>query len=474
MQTDPGMYQVTQAYLDTLASHGVDGLDYFSYIVMPATTGEWGAMSYLGQPASQTPKFDALVDYASTVAPGISDVVVTNRTATGATITWTTSMPSTSQIDYVAGAETAYGSASLLDSTLDTVHTVQLTGLTPGTTYNFQVVSTRPTGPSATSAGPAFSTDVVLPVLSAVGPTNVQATSVTIAWTTDKPTTGAISYAAAGEATRVATDPVLSTSHSITLAGLAPGTAYQYTVASTDDANNTTSSGPLSVTTAAGAAVDPLGGAQPAPAGSQATAGTPGVVAAQGRYAFVAGTMAPYNLQVFDLGGAAPALLSTVATNAGVPSAIAVEGEYKRVYSVQNIALFIYDVSNPAAPRLASRTNIGVKNTGIVSRGQIRLHLLLFDRPSMLDVYDVSNPAKPALVGSAPLGQASEDFAVEGRYAYLAGGAQGLQVVDVSNPASVPPSSARRPTRESTRRPSPPKGVTPSWPSRIAAAGSRF
>ena len=436
VQTDPGMYQVTQAYLNTLSSHGVDGLLYYSYAGPPGPYGEWGSMAYLGQPTSQTPKFDALQDYASSVPPAISDVTVTDRSASGATISWTTSEPSSSQVEY--GLGTAYGSASPPDPTPVTLHSVRLTGLPTDTLYHFQVTSARATGPAVSSSDSSFSTDVRPPVLVAVAPTHIQATSVTISWTTDKPTNGRVDYEAVGEMIRSVTDPVLSSSHSITLPNLAPGTAYRYTVTSTDAAGNSSSSGSLSGTTAAAAVDDPLAGSRLTPVGSSPTAGTPGVVAVQGTYAYVAGATSPFNLQVFDIGvGGAPALRSTVATGSSYPTAIAVAGQYAYI-SAFNAGLLIYDVSNPSAPRLVSRTVVGTHPYGLAIRGQYA-YVTHFDynaSNSTLAIYDVSQPARPSLVGSMPIAIASKSLVVAGPYAYITGdGMLNFQVVDVSDPA---------------------------------------
>jgi hypothetical protein len=62
------MYNVMRAYLDILRQHGVDGLDYYSFIQPISQYGPWGTMDYLGEPSNLTPKYNALRDYASTVS----------------------------------------------------------------------------------------------------------------------------------------------------------------------------------------------------------------------------------------------------------------------------------------------------------------------------------------------------------------------------------------------------------------------
>ena len=71
--------------------------------------------------------------------PVISNVAVSSITNTSATITWTTDQASSSLVNF--GTTTSYGSSSTLNATLVTSHSVTLTGLTLGTTYDFNVVS---------------------------------------------------------------------------------------------------------------------------------------------------------------------------------------------------------------------------------------------------------------------------------------------------------------------------------------------
>jgi uncharacterized lipoprotein YddW (UPF0748 family) len=71
--------------------------------------------------------------------PQISNVQASTITTDSATITWTTSAPSTSLVRY--GLTSAYGEQTALDPTLVTEHAVTILGLTPETLYHYQVVS---------------------------------------------------------------------------------------------------------------------------------------------------------------------------------------------------------------------------------------------------------------------------------------------------------------------------------------------
>jgi hypothetical protein len=89
-------------------------------------------------------------------APNISGVAVSNLTATSASITWSTDIPSDSQVSY--GLTSAYGSNTAVDATLVTAHGQALSGLTPSTTYHFQVASRAQGGGRSVSGDTVFTT----------------------------------------------------------------------------------------------------------------------------------------------------------------------------------------------------------------------------------------------------------------------------------------------------------------------------
>jgi len=72
-----------------------------------------------------------------------------------AAVTWTTNLPATSRVEY--GETPAYGSASPLDEDLVEAHSVHLSGLSPGATYHYRVLSTDAGGASAASGDRTFS-----------------------------------------------------------------------------------------------------------------------------------------------------------------------------------------------------------------------------------------------------------------------------------------------------------------------------
>jgi glucose/arabinose dehydrogenase len=121
-----------------------------------------------------------------TTAPTISARTTTNITGNSATVTWTTNEPATSQVDY--GLTTSYGSTTTLDPNLVTAHTVLLTGLAPGTTYNYRVRSVDAAGNQTVSANSTFTTaavDTTAPTVQSINrvgatPTNAASVSWTV------------------------------------------------------------------------------------------------------------------------------------------------------------------------------------------------------------------------------------------------------------------------------------------------------
>ncbi len=87
--------------------------------------------------------------------PVISNIQVSAIGTDTATISWSTDVLATSQVDY--GLDTNYGT-TLADGTLKTSHSMVLTGLSAETTYNFQVTSVNGNGTPASSANQTLTT----------------------------------------------------------------------------------------------------------------------------------------------------------------------------------------------------------------------------------------------------------------------------------------------------------------------------
>jgi hypothetical protein len=183
-------------------------------------------------------------------APVISAVTASVITSASATITWTTDQASTSQVNY--GTSTSYGSASPLNSALVTSHSVNLTGLTPGTAYDFDVVSATSAGLSSASGNATFTTAPKAPTISAISASGITASTVTITWTTDQASTSLVNYGTTTSyGSTSAYNSTLVTSHSVTLTGLAAGTTYDFDVLSANAAGVLATSANTTFTTSA-------------------------------------------------------------------------------------------------------------------------------------------------------------------------------------------------------------------------------
>ena len=203
--------------------------------------------------ASNTSVTSGNFTFATTAAPApvISAVTATSITSTSATITWTTDQASSSQVNY--GATTSYGLQTPNNTTLVTAHSVTLSGLNPGTAYNFDVVSANASNASATSGNFTFSTSASStpgPVLSSVAAYPVANTTAGILWTTDQNSTSVVNYGtttAYGQ--QASLGAAMTIYHNVPLSGLTPGTTYNFQVVSTNTSGVASSSGNFTFTT---------------------------------------------------------------------------------------------------------------------------------------------------------------------------------------------------------------------------------
>jgi len=118
-----------------------------------------------GNQASATP----VAVTVNNVPPVISNITSGSPTTSATTITWSTDVPASSQVDY--GLTSGYGTSTTPDSALVVSHSQSLSGLQPATTYHFRVRSANANGVSAVSGDNTFSTTTPAPPVI----TNVQA-----------------------------------------------------------------------------------------------------------------------------------------------------------------------------------------------------------------------------------------------------------------------------------------------------------
>ncbi|MDD5341953.1 MAG: M14-type cytosolic carboxypeptidase [Patescibacteria group bacterium] len=161
-------------------------------------------------------------------ATTISETSADEITATSAVINWTTSRTTTSIVDY--GLTTSYGDeATDSASTID--HSLALTGLTPGTTYHYQISGLDSYGLTANSGDLTFTT-LPATTLSNIEVTNLTLTSATITWQTNHAATAHVDYGLTEEYDKSSATETGTTEPSFTLTDLTPGTTYHYRVIS--------------------------------------------------------------------------------------------------------------------------------------------------------------------------------------------------------------------------------------------------
>ncbi|MDP9050626.1 MAG: fibronectin type III domain-containing protein [Acidobacteriota bacterium] len=178
---------------------------------------------------------------ASATAPNASYLSVTGITNTSATITWSTDMPANTGVAY--GPTTALGQFAPVQTALSALHQVTLTGLDPGTIYDFVIESTGANGATGYLYMSHFTTldpPPVAPLISNVTSTTATSTSATITWTTDVPSNSLVNYGTTISFGFSALDSSLTKAHSVTLTGLSPGTRYDFQVVSASPAGVTT------------------------------------------------------------------------------------------------------------------------------------------------------------------------------------------------------------------------------------------
>ncbi|MEW6751836.1 MAG: cadherin-like domain-containing protein [Candidatus Latescibacterota bacterium] len=180
--------------------------------------------------------------FADTRYPSIvSGPVVREKTTGAVTIEWQTDELADSFVRF--GGEG--GLASVVGSAQDVAaHRITLTGLRPGTTYQYRVESTDPSGNGATQSALAVVTTSseadLQPPRFLRQPETVAATEreLVIGWETDEPAVARVEYRAGGAApmTRQAIDR--QTRQQVTLPNLAPQTEYRIRVWATDASQN--------------------------------------------------------------------------------------------------------------------------------------------------------------------------------------------------------------------------------------------
>jgi glucose/arabinose dehydrogenase len=171
-----------------------------------------------------------------TAPPTLSAVAASNVTSSSARISWVTSEPATTQVEY--GLSTAYGSLTPLDATLLTSHAAALSGLVPGSTYSYRVRSRDAAGNEAVGSNKTFVTtgpDLAPPTAPAnLGATAVSASEIDLSWSASSDNRAVTAYDVYRDGGLLGSSAALSFQDT----GLRPATSYTYTVSARDAAGN--------------------------------------------------------------------------------------------------------------------------------------------------------------------------------------------------------------------------------------------
>jgi phosphodiesterase/alkaline phosphatase D-like protein len=193
--------------------------------------------------------FDRFLSAGTPPALQISAVQATSVGPATATISWTTTNPASSRVDY--GPTTGYGTVAT-DGASVTSHSLVLSGLSPSTTYHYRVTSVDAYTQTASSVDAVLTTTAIPALqLSAIQAGGVNVSSAVIGWTTNNAANSRVDYGTTTTYGSAAIDPSSTTAHSLTLSGLTPSTTYHYLVTSVDVYGQTAAGADAAFTTSA-------------------------------------------------------------------------------------------------------------------------------------------------------------------------------------------------------------------------------
>ncbi len=177
---------------------------------------------------------------SDTTPPVISAIKSSCSSGTSAVISWTTDEAADSQVEY--GKSASYGLTKLVSS-LTTLHSMEIGGLTANTRYYYRVKSRDAAGNLAVSGNLTFtttpSTDKTPPIISGVRDFGVSDSGARLVWTTDEASDSQVEYGVSSQyGTLSELNAGLSSAHSQVIKGLQAGTTYHYRVRSRDAAGN--------------------------------------------------------------------------------------------------------------------------------------------------------------------------------------------------------------------------------------------
>ena len=181
--------------------------------------------------------------------PYITDVTVADISATSFRVTWTTTTPADSRIEYGQQSSCDDGVVLLPDPVTD--HEVTIGDLSMGETYYFRARSADDCGCEAVSGVTTVTTAAEAVQIIGVSLLNVTQTTATIRWWTTVPATSQVAYGTTpGYGHFSAFGAELATGHLVVLEGLLPEILYHFAAISTDAGGHEATSPDLTFTTA--------------------------------------------------------------------------------------------------------------------------------------------------------------------------------------------------------------------------------
>lgn len=204
-------------------------------ISVTATVPVFGGGGSEGGDAGDNTGNQAQVD---SVAPVISNVIVSGILTTAATVNWNTDENANSKVSY--GLTSLYELGFVNDVTLTKSHSISLNNLQEGKTYYFQVKSADASNNIATSSSLTFSTlDQTAPLISNVTVSDISKSSAKITWNTNEGAKSTVEYGLTNSygSTQI-NETSLLTTHSFTINGLTSASLFHFRVKSKDASTN--------------------------------------------------------------------------------------------------------------------------------------------------------------------------------------------------------------------------------------------
>ena len=214
-----------QGSADQVASHEVKVLG-----LQPETTYYYQIKSI---DVDENAAYSEVKSFKTLEAPRVLDVTISDVKLYDALVSWTTNKDTTAKIEY--GTTTDYGlTFTDTSGSFATTHTVKLTNLTDGATYNLRIGGEDKAGNSIQSDNYTFQT-LTFPEVSDVKYVNKSEGQTEVQWQTNVPTTSTVNYYADNISPKTQGNAALTKDHAVLLFGLADATRYTYVVGGVDE-----------------------------------------------------------------------------------------------------------------------------------------------------------------------------------------------------------------------------------------------